>query len=448
MTTHAFDQIVQAADLPGEQYDHDAERVVIGAMLIARDAITEVASIVQADDFHHRANATLFSAILAARDAGELTEPVALAGKLQDSGELQRIGGIAYLHDCVASVPTAATAGHYARRVAEIADRRRFMLAGIQIEQAASRPGRSAAELSELAEKLIRGAEPRDQSAGLAPLSSMIDNGLTDLETAPFTTPGLTTGFADLDKLLGGIQKQEIVILAARPGMGKTVLAMDIARHNAFTQNKVIAFFSLEMTKQQLFRRIVAAECRIPNQRIKTGDLTDEEWQRVVDRLAELSDAPLYFDDSKRLTIGTMANRCRQLQARTGRVDAVFIDYLQIMSRPRQSSGEQEIAELSREMKIMAESLDCPIFLVAQLNRAISHRNVKVPELTDLRGSGALEQDADTVIFVHREDYYDAESPRAGEADFVVAKQRNGRPDTVTVAAQLDKFRFVDMTII
>ncbi|MGK5681643.1 replicative DNA helicase [Actinoplanes sp. URMC 104] len=314
--------------------------------------------------------------------------------------------------------------------------------------EAAARPGRSAEELAELANKVVQEAAPRDTATGLVAFGDLVADGLTDLELAPLTGPGLTTGFTDLDRLLDGVQPQEIVILAGRPGMGKTILAMDIARHTAFRCGKVVAFFSLEMTRKQLFRRVVAAETGIANARIKRGDLSPEQWTRIGDRIGAVADAPLFLDDSTDTTIGKVANRCRLLKARMGRVDAVIVDYLQIMTRARGSSPEQEIAELSRGMKVLAGQMDAAIFVVCQLNRALAGRQVKRPELTDLRGSGALEQDADTVIFVHRDDYYDAESPRAGEADLIVAKQRNGAQDTVTVAAQLDKFRFADMAIV
>ena len=431
-----------------EQHDHHAEQIVIGAMLTSQDVITELCGIVAPSDFHLPRHITIFQAILDARDNRQPTEPVLLSGRMQDAGDLARVGGIAYLFECVEAVPTVATAAFYARRVAEIADRRRHALAGAELSRAAAHPGRSAEELAELGSKLLKEAAPRDKSGGLVAFGDLVDAELTDIELAPLNGPGLITGFSDLDRLLCGIQPQEIVILAGRPGMGKTVLAMDIARNCAFRQGKVVAFFSLEMTRRQLFRRIVSAETRIPSYRIKAGDLTPDEWRRITDRIGEVSEAPLFIDETKGMTISMVSNRARQLQARTGRVDAVFIDYLQIMSRSKQSSTEQEIAELSRGMKILAGELDCPIFLVCQLNRELAGRSVKRPELTDLRGSGALEQDADTVIFVHRDDYYDAESPRAGEADFIVAKQRNGAQDTVTVAAQLDKFRFVDMAIV
>lgn len=431
-----------------DQHDHDAERIVLGAMMTAHDAITDVCEIVRADDFHLPRHGVIFRAILDARDASAPVEPVALAGRLIDSGDLQRIGGVAYLHDCVTAVPTVATVGHYASQVAELADRRRYVVAGAQIGEAAAKPGRSAEELADLANKVIQEAAPREKGNGLVAFGDLVEPELTDMELAPLTGPGLATGFTDLDRLLDGIQPQEIVIIAARPGVGKTILAMDIARHNAFRCGKVVAFFSLEMTRKQLFRRIVAAETRISNTRIKRGDLSPEEWTRIGERIGEVSDAPLFIDDSKNTTIAAVANRCRLLKARMGRVDAVFIDYIGIMSRPRGVTPEQEIAELSRGMKVLAGDLDCPIFLVCQLNRQLAGRQVKRPELTDLRGSGSLEQDADTVIFVHRDDYYDAESPRAGEVDLIVAKQRNGAMDTVTVAGQLDKFRFADMAIV
>jgi replicative DNA helicase len=258
---------------------------------------------------------------------------------------------------------------------------------------------------------------------------------------------GVPTGFTDLDRLLNGLHPGQLIIVAGRPGLGKSTAGMDFVRSASVRNNLASAIFSLEMSKVEIVTRLLSAEARVPLQVLRSGRLSDDDWTRLARRMGEISEAPLFVDDTPNMTLMEIRAKARRLRQRND-LRLIVVDYLQLMTSPKRTeSRQQEVAELSRGLKLLAKEVECPVVAVSQLNRGPEQRNDKRPQLSDLRESGSIEQDADVVILLHRDDYYDKESPRAGEADFIVAKHRNGPTDTITVAAQLHLSRFVDMAI-
>ena len=290
----------------------------------------------------------------------------------------------------------------------------------------------------------------RRVSEDFAVLADMLQPTLDEIEAIGAhggVMTGVPTGFADLDALLNGLHAGQLIVVAGRPGLGKSTAAMDFVRHAAVRHGLASAIFSLEMSKVEIVMRILAAEARVPLHVLRSGQLSDDDWTKLARRMGEISEAPLFVDDTPNMNLMEIRAKARRLQA-AARPAPVVVDYLQLMTSPKRvESRQQEVADLSRGLKLLAKEIDCPVVAVSQLNRGPEQRTDKRPQLSDLRESGSIEQDADVVILLHRDDYYDKESPRAGEADFIVAKHRNGPTDTVTVAAQLHLSRFVDMAI-
>ena len=434
--------------------DIAAEQCVLGGMLLSKDAIADVVEILREGDFYRPAHATVFNAILDLYGRGEPADAVTTAAALANAGELGRVGGAAYLHTLISSVPTAANAAYYARIVSERAVLRRLVEAGTRIVQlgygSAAGQGRDVDELVDLAQQVVYDVTERRVSEDFAVLADMLQNTLDEIEAVGAQSgvmTGVPTGFADLDRLLNGLHPGQLIVVAGRPGLGKSTAAMDFARCASVRHNLTSAIFSLEMSKVEIVTRLLAAEARVPLHVLRSGQLSDDDWTRLARRMGEISEAPLYVDDTPNMTLMEIRAKARRLRQRHD-LRLVVVDYLQLMSSPKRvESRQQEVAELSRGLKLLAKEIECPVVAVSQLNRGPEQRTDKRPQLSDLRESGSIEQDADVVILLHRDDYYDRESPRAGEADFIVAKHRNGPTDTVTVAAQLHFSRFVDMAV-
>ncbi|WP_446430652.1 replicative DNA helicase [Polymorphospora lycopeni] len=334
-------------------------------------------------------------------------------------------------------------------RVADLAQRRTIEAGGVQLAQAATTPGRSIDDLTALAESLIAKAAPRRRSLELAELGSLINPALDDIEHRAKRKAGIPTGYTDLDRLIGGMQPKQMITVAGATGMGKSITLVDIARHVAIKQRLKVAFFSLEMRTKDIFDRILSAETGVLHTRIRDGLLDDNDWQRVTRQIGPMANAPLYLSDKSPMRVADMARICRKMQRTLG-LDLVVIDHMHLVkpSNDRIVELPAVIANVSPDIKReIAMALDVPTLVAAQFNRNPSNRLSKIPELGDLKGSSAIEQDSDVVILAHREDYYDKDSPRCGEADFVVAKCRIGERGIVTVAAQLHLSRFVDMAI-
>lgn len=429
-------------------YDIDAERIVLGALMTDSKLIDPVGARLGALDFYNPRNGDLFEAIVAAHDSGIPTEPVALAGFLADQGTLSKYdGGATYLHTCLAAVPVAAQAMHYVDRLVEMSTRRRLQAAGIRITQAATSTGYTSEQVSALAEDLIQQVRPARSDDGMTQLGQLLSEGLELIEHRKADPEGLPTGFVDLDRLLGGLRRKELITVAAPTGAGKSVFLSDIARHLAIKHKHTVAWFSLEMAKGELFDRIISAQAGVPHHVIRSGDLDDGDWSRVSNVLGPMSTAPLFICDQSEITVRQIQNKCRSLASRHG-LDAVIVDYIQLVEPSKRCANEQEqITDVSRMLKTMAGTLDVPVIGAAQMNRNADMRADKRPELSDLRGSGSIANNSNVVLMIHRPDYYDPESPRRGEADLCVRKARSAPKDVVTVAAQLDKSRFVDMAI-
>jgi replicative DNA helicase len=434
--------------------DLDAERAVLGGMLLSKDVINDVCEILTGADFYLPKHAAIFEAIVTLFGKGEPADSVMVLAALSDSGDLVRVGGAPYLHDLAEAVPTAANAPYYARIVHERAVLRRLVEVGTRITQlgygAAAGEGRELAEIVDLAQQSVYDITVDRKAGDFARLDEMLQPTLDEIEAAGSgtTQAGTPTGFTDLDRLLNGFQAGQLVVVAGRPGSGKsTAAAGDFARHAAIRCGMPAAIFSLEMSKVELVTRWLSAESRVPLHTLRSGQLTDDDWAKLAKRMGEIGEAPLFVDDSPSMSLMEIRAKARRLKQRNN-LKLIVVDYLQLMSTPKGSgSRQQDVADLSRGLKLLAKEVECPVVAVSQLNRDSEKRTDKTPQLSDLRESGSIENDADIVIMVHRDDYYDKESARAGEADFIVAKHRNGPTDTITVAAQLHLSRFVDMAI-
>ena len=434
--------------------DMAAEQCVLGGMLLSKDAIADVVEILKTGDFYRPIHATIFDAITDLYGRGEPADAITIAALLNDAGDLARIGGAPYLHTLIASVPTAANSSYYARIVAERAVLRRLVEAGTRIVQlgygAAAGGGRDVDDIVDLAQQAVYEITEKRVNEDFASLGEMLQPTLDEIEAigaqAGMMT-GVPTGFADLDRLLNGLHAGQLIIVAGRPGLGKSTASMDFARNAAIRANQASAIFSLEMSKIEIVMRLLSAEARVPLHVLRSGQLSDDDWTKLARCMGEISEAPLFVDDTPSMNLMEIRAKARRLKQRHD-LKLIVVDYLQLMSTPgRTESRQQEVAELSRGLKLLAKEVEAPVIAVSQLNRGPEQRTDKRPQLSDLRESGSIEQDADVVILLHRDDYYDKESPRAGEADFIVAKHRNGPTDTVTVAAQLHLSRFVDMAM-
>ncbi len=435
--------------------DVAAEQCVLGGMMLSKDAIADVVEVVRTGDFYRPMHSTIFDTILDLYGRGEPADMITVAAALTDSGDSGRIGGAPYLHTLISSVPTAANSSYYARIVSERAVLRRLIEAGTRIVQLGygtlGGGGRDTDDLVDLAQQAVYDVTERRVSEDFVRLEDLLQPTLDEIEAVGAsgdTMTGIPTGFTDLDRLLNGLHPGQLIIVAGRPGLGKSTAAMDFARSASVGYNMASAIFSLEMSKVEIVTRLLSAEARVPLHTLRSGQLSDDDWSKLARRMGEISAAPIFVDDTPNMNLMEIRAKARRLKQRHD-LRLVIVDYLQLMSSPKKTeSRQQEVAELSRGLKLLAKEIQCPVIAVSQLNRGPEQRTDKRPQLSDLRESGSIEQDADVVILLHRDDYYDKESPRAGEADFIVAKHRNGPTDTITVAAQLHLSRFVDMAII
>ena len=425
-----------------------AEQSVLGGMMLSKDAISEVGEVLKGPDFYKPNHEMIFEAISDLYSRGEPADAVTVADELTKRQEIQRVGGAAYLHELIQSVPTAANAGFYAEIVRERAVLRRLVDAGTRIVQMGySQDGEVDAIVNEAQAEVMKVAETRS-TEDYVPLSMAMEATVDEIEAASSRSEGMVgvpSGFYEFDALPQGLQGGQMSVVAARPAVGKSTFALDIARSASVKHHMTSVIFSLEMGRNEIAMRLLSAEASIGMQDLRKGQVTDDQWTKIASTMGQLNDAPLFIDDSPNMSMMEIRAKCRRLKQKND-LKLVVLDYLQLMSSgKRVESRQQEVAEFSRALKLMAKELDVPVVALSQLNRGSEQRTDKRPQVSDLRESGSIEQDADMVILLHRDDIYDKESPRAGEADVIVAKHRNGPTKTIVVAFQGHFSRFNNM---
>ncbi|ANP26713.1 replicative DNA helicase [Dermabacter vaginalis] len=429
--------------------DLGAEQGVLGGMMLSKDAIADVVEKLRSNDFYRPAHELIYEAIIDLYGRGEPADFVTVADALREKGNLEKVGGAPYLADLIDAVPTAANAGFYAEIVAERATLRRLVEAGTRIVQLgfAADGGEVDAAVNE-AQAQVYSVTDRTKSEDYVKLSEVIEptmDFIEMLQSRGGQVNGVPTGFAEFDELTQGLHSGQMIIFAGRPAMGKTTLGMDVMRSAAIHNGMASAIFSLEMDRQEIMMRIMAAEAQVPMSRLRDGTVDDQDWERLARATTRFMDAPLYIDDSANMTLMEIRAKCRRLKQKAD-LKLVVIDYLQLMSSgKRVESRQQEVSEFSRALKLLAKEIEVPVIAISQLNRGNEQRTDKKPMMSDLRESGSIEQDADLIVLIHREDYYEKESARAGEADLIVAKHRNGATKTIPVAFEGHYSRFKDM---
>ena len=428
--------------------DIAAEQSVLGAMLLSKDAIADVVETMRAGDFYRPAHQTIYETILDLYGRGEPADAVTVAAELTKIGEIGRIGGAPYLHTLVSMVPTAANAGYYGRIVREQAIMRRLVEAGTRIVHMGYTGTGDVDDMVDRAQAEVYEVTERRTAEDYQPLRDIMGDALVEIEAISNRggeMVGVPTGFTELDKLTNGLHGGQMIIVAARPAIGKSTLGLDICRAASIKHGLTSVIFSLEMSRNEIVMRLLSAEAQVPLHHMRSGTMSDADWTKLASKMSAVSEAPLFIDDSPNMTLMEIRAKCRRLKQRHD-LRLVVVDYMQLMtSGKRVESRQQEVSEFSRSLKLLAKELEVPVVAISQLNRGPEQRTDKKPMLSDLRESGSLEQDADMVVLLHREDAYEPESSRAGEADFIVAKHRNGPTGKVTVAFQGHYSRFVDM---
>ena len=423
-----------------------AEQSVLGGMLLSKDAIGEVVEVIRHRDFYRPAHELIFEVIVDLYGKGEPADAVTVSAELTKRGEITRAGGAPYLHTLISAVPTAANASYYAKIVRERAIARRLVEAGTKIVQLGYAAEGDVDSIVDMAEQEVYQVTERRAGEDFVQLSSLIPSALDQIEKLQSgeLAEGIKTGFKDLDSLTNGFHPGNMIVIAARPAVGKSTLGLDIARHASITNGDCSVIFSLEMSRSEITMRMLSAEARVALNNIRSGALSDEEWSRLARRMGEINEAPLFIDDSPNLSMMEIRAKARRLKQRHD-LKLVVIDYLQLMtSGKRVENRQQEVSEFSRQLKLLAKELNVPVVAISQLNRSPEQRSDKKPLLSDLRESGSIEQDADLVILLHRDDLYDSQN-RSGEADLIVAKHRNGPTKTITVASLLHFAKFGDI---
>ncbi len=414
----------------------EAEQSVIGAMLMDKEAIVVASEMLHGDEFYARQHGVLFDAMVELYNEGKPVDLITLQNRLREKDVPPEISSLEFVKDLLNVVPTSANVKHYATIVSEKALLRKLIRTNEEIANACYSGKDKVETILEDTEKRIFELVQSRNSGDYVPIRQVVINALEKIEASAKTkgnVTGLSTGFLDLDYKTAGMQPSDFILVAARPSMGKTAFVLNIAEHMAFKDDKCVAIFSLEMSKEQLVNRLFSLESRVDAQQLRTGDLKDSDWEKLIESANVIGKSKLIIDDTPSISISEMRSKCRKFKLEHG-LDIVIIDYLQLMSGSgRSDSRQQEISDISRSLKAMARELNVPVIALSQLSRAVEQRPDHRPMLSDLRESGAIEQDADVVMFIYRDDYYNKDSENKNIAEIIIAKQRNGPIGTVNL---------------
>ncbi|MBO5588815.1 MAG: replicative DNA helicase [Anaerovibrio sp.] len=430
----------------------DAEQAVLGAMLIKKEAIAEVSQILRPEDFYRDAHKIVYEAMLTLFNKNEPADIVTVSDYLNNENLMEKVGGVTFITALANTVPTAANVTYHAKIVREKADLRNLINTATDIAGMAYESSDDVADVIDKSEKMIMEVANRQNVSAFTPMRDIVMETFDKINVLYESKGGLTgipCGFTDLDKLTSGLQASDLILVAARPSMGKTAFTLNIGAHVALKEHKNVAFFSLEMSKQQLVQRMLCSEGGIDSQKLRKGELDKTDWSKLVNVANKVAEAPLYIDDTAGITVMELRSKARRLKAEKG-LDLIIIDYLQLMQgrtgKGATDNRQQEISEISRSLKAVARELNVPVIALSQLSRSVESRQIKRPMLSDLRESGSLEQDADIVMFLYREDYYDPETVNKNITEVIVAKHRNGPVDTVKMFFKKEFTRFNDLS--
>ncbi len=431
-----------------QPYNSEAERSVIGSMIMDRDAIVDVMDILTKEDFYSARNGILFENMVELFKEGMAVDLITLTNRLKEKNVPDDVAGASYIAEIIAEVPTSANAKYYARIVADKSILRKIIKMSADLEKDCYLDTDDVDGLLENAESSIYNiVRQRNGANDFKPIEKVVMDVIDQMEKVSkqnTRVTGVPTGFTDLDNMLTGLHGSELILVAARPAMGKTAFVLNIAHHVAVKKNIPVAIFSLEMSKEQLVTRMIAMDSLIDSQKIQTGQISDDEWLKVTDSADQISDAPLFIDDNSAITVADLRSKCRKLK-QSNDLGLIIIDYLQLMSTNKHvESRQQFISDISRALKVLSKELDIPVIALSQLNRAVDSRPDHKPVLADLRESGAIEQDADVVMFIYRDDYYNPDTEKKGIAEISIAKQRKGATGSVELVWLQDYTKFAN----
>ncbi|MGE7906364.1 replicative DNA helicase [Peribacillus sp. NPDC094092] len=427
----------------------EAEQAVLGAIFLEPSSLTVTSEVLIPDDFYRSSHQKIFNVMLKLNDEGKAVDLITVTEELAATKNLEEVGGVSYLSELAGSVPTAANIEYYARIVEEKSLLRRLIRTATNIAQEGYSREDEVEELLGEAEKTIMEVAQRKNSGAFQNIKDVLVSTYDNIEVLTTRTgdvTGIPTGFAELDRMTAGFQRNDLIIVGARPSVGKTAFALNIAQNVATKTEENVAIFSLEMGAEQLVMRMLCAEGNINAQNLRTGSLTDEDWRKLTMAMGSLSNAGIYIDDTPGVRIGEIRSKCRRLKQEHG-LGMILIDYLQLIQGDGRSGDnrQQEVSEISRSLKALARELKVPVIALSQLSRGVEQRQDKRPMMSDIRESGSIEQDADIVAFLYRDDYYDKESENKNIIEIIIAKQRNGPVGTVSLAFVKEYNKFVNL---
>lgn len=428
----------------------EAEQAVLGAIFLEPNSLVTASEILQPEDFYRAAHQRIYSVMLDLAERGEPVDVITLTAELRDRKQLEEVGGLTYLTELASSAPTAANIDYYCKIVEEKSILRRLIRTATQIVSDGYQREDEVEAILDDAEKTILEVSQKKRSSAFKSIKDVLvetyDN-IEQLNNRKGDVTGIPTGFLELDRMTAGFQRNDLIIVAARPSVGKTAFALNIAQNVAIKTNENVAIFSLEMGAQQLVMRMLCAEGNIDAQRLRTGKLEETDWQKLTMAMGSLSNAGIYIDDTPGVRINEIRSKCRRLQQERG-LGMILIDYLQLIqgnSSKGSENRQQEVSEISRTLKAIARELQVPVIALSQLSRGVESRQDKRPMMSDIRESGSIEQDADIVAFLYRDDYYDKESEKQNIIEIIIAKQRNGPVGTVELAFVKEYNKFVNL---